>query len=311
MTDKTFDPETTKNEIVDWIREFFKNTGGKIAVVGISGGKDSSIVAALCKEALGAENVLGCLLPKAVREESRSYNQRNELCNAVEAAFSGNSKRKIDFDKLNNYTESIMSFLTGVKLCRHLSIPYICKEIEPVINSCYGCLPTEKGRPIFTKQAVTNLPARIRMTLLYAIAQTVDGGRVANTSNFSEDWVGYATRWGDSVGDFAPLARFTVSEVKQIGYALKLPEEFIERIPSDGLCGKSDEENLGFSYAVLDKYIRTGEIDDPEVKAKIDALHKKNLFKFKPIPAFSPNISFKGMYTGCLEAKLAVFDLNP
>jgi NAD+ synthase len=102
----------------------------------------------------------------------------------------------------------------------------------------------------------------------------------------SEDYVGYSTRWGDGVGDFAPLAELTVSEVKAIGYELGLPVDLIEKVPSDGLCGKTDEDNLGFSYDTLDRYIRTGVCEDRDVKERIDSLHEKNRFKLRPIPHF-------------------------
>jgi NAD+ synthase len=134
-------------------------------------------------------------------------------------------------------------------------------------------------------QTRINLPPRIRMATLYAISQSVNG-RVSNNCNLSEDWVGYSTRWGDSVGDFAPLANLTVTEVKKIGYELGLPADLIEKVPSDGLCGKTDEDNLGFSYDTLDRYLRTGICEDTDAKAKIDTLHRKNMFKMKPIPSF-------------------------
>lgn len=111
---------------------------------------------------------------------------------------------------------------------------------------------------------------------------------MANTCNLSEDWVGYSTRYGDGAGDFSPLSNLTVAEVKDIGYKCGLPECFIEKIPIDGLCGKTDEDNLGFSYAVLDRYIRTGEIDNLDIKKKIDTMHKKNLFKLQLMPSFVP-----------------------
>ena len=128
------------------------------------------------------------------------------------------------------------------------------------------------------------------MVSLYAVAQS-NNGRVANTCNISEDWVGYATRYGDGAGDFSPLSGLTVQEVKAIGRHLGLPEQLVEKVPIDGLCGKTDEDNLGFSYAVLDRYIRTGEIDDPDVKAKIDRMHRLNLYKLSMMPAFDPGIS--------------------
>jgi NAD+ synthase len=127
------------------------------------------------------------------------------------------------------------------------------------------------------------------MTVLYAISQS-NNGRVVNTCNLSEDWVGYSTRYGDSVGDFSPLSNLTVAEVKEIGHILGLPEDLVEKVPIDGLCGKTDEENLGFTYAVLDKYIRTGVCEDPEIKELIDRKHKANLFKLQLMPTFKPEI---------------------
>ena len=138
-------------------------------------------------------------------------------------------------------------------------------------------------------QSHQNLPPRIRMSTLYAISQSLNG-RVCNTCNLSEDWVGYSTRYGDSVGDFSPMSNLTVTEVKEIGYLLGLPKMLVDKTPIDGLCGKSDEENLGFTYAELDIYIRTGEIADKEKKEIIDRKHKMNLFKLELMPCFKPEI---------------------
>ena len=127
------------------------------------------------------------------------------------------------------------------------------------------------------------------MSTLYAVSQSCNG-RVVNTCNLSEDWVGYSTRYGDAAGDFSPMSNLTVTEVKAIGNCLGLPEELVEKTPIDGLCGKTDEENLGFSYAVLDKYIRTGVCEDEETKQLIDKKHKANLFKLQLMPVFKPEI---------------------
>ena len=126
------------------------------------------------------------------------------------------------------------------------------------------------------------------MATLYAVSQCFNG-RVANTCNLSEDWVGYSTRYGDAAGDFSPLAKITVTELKEIGHLMGLPYDLVEKVPIDGLCDKTDEDNLGFTYAMLDKYIRTGEIDDLEKKEKIDRLHKMNLFKLQMMPMFEPS----------------------
>lgn len=161
------------------------------------------------------------------------------------------------------------------------------------------CYVYEKDREILYKDELTfeeinsenvariNTPARIRMAVLYAVSAII-GGRVANTCNLSEDWVGYTTKFGDGAGDFSPIAEFTVTEVKEIGKELSLPDMFVNKVPIDGLCGKTDEENLGFSYEVLDKYIRTGICEDAAIKNKIDLMHAKSRHKFNPIPKYIP-----------------------
>lgn len=238
-----FNAKQVKNEVVEWIRDFFEKSGkGCNAVVGISGGKDSSVVAALCVEALGKDRVIGVLMPNGVQAD-------------------------IDMSHL---------------LCDFLQIKKYVLSIEDAVNGILNVITSEME---VSEQTKVNLPPRIRMTMLYAVSQSLNG-RVSNNCNLSEDWVGYSTRYGDSVGDFSPLSRLTVTEVKEIGRELGLPKELIEKAPSDGLCGKTDEDNLGFTYAALDKYIRTGVCEDSEVKAKIDALHEKNLFKLELMPCF-------------------------
>ena len=209
-----FDAEKVKNECTAWIRDFFEKNGpGCNAVVGISGGRDSSVVAAV--------DTLG-----------------------------------------------IKHYIINIK-----------DAVEGVIKN----IPFE-----LQDQSRINLPPRIRMATLYAVSQS-NNGRVANTCNLSEDWVGYSTRYGDSVGDFSPCSMLTVNEVKQIGRLLGLPAVLVDKVPSDGLCGKTDEDNLGFTYAVLDRYIREGVIDDPAAKERIDTLHKRNLFKLQLMPVFKPS----------------------
>lgn len=239
-----FDAKVMKDRVVKWIQDFFEENGkGCNAVVGISGGKDSSVVAALCVEALGKDRVIGVLMPQGDQPD-------------------------IDYSKM---------------LCEHLGIKNYTIDI---FNAYYSIKQNVKDSVgSWSEQSNTNLPARIRMATLYAVSQTVNG-RVANTCNFSEDYVGYATRYGDGAGDFSPLGQLTVTEVKAIGRELGLPDVLIDKVPTDGLCGKTDEENLGFSYEVLDKYITTGEIENQEVKEKIDSMHRKNLFKLLPMPVF-------------------------
>lgn len=251
-----FNAKQVKADLVKWIQKWFEENGPDCsAVIGISGGKDSSVVAALCVEALGNDRVIGVMMPNG---------GQRDICVAREV-----------IDHLG-----IPSMLVDI------SIPTIAIENNILLcnntsNRCIWGLEISE----LSNQTKINLPPRIRMATLYAISQSVNG-RVSNNCNLSEDWVGYSTRWGDSVGDFAPLANLTVTEVKKIGYELGLPKQFIEKIPSDGLCGKTDEDNLGFSYDTLDKYLRTGICEDADAKMKIDKLHNKNLFKMKPIPSF-------------------------
>ncbi|MCR4563151.1 MAG: NAD(+) synthase [Clostridiales bacterium] len=238
-----FNAEKVKNDCVEWIRDFFNENGkGCNAVVGISGGKDSSVVAALCVEALGKDRVIGVLMPNGFQHD-------------------------IDMAKL---------------LVSHLGIRYYIINIKDAVDGLKKNMPFE-----LSEQSRVNLPSRIRMSTLYAVSQS-HNGRVANTCNLSEDWVGYSTRYGDSVGDFSPCSNLTVQEVKQIGRVLGLPDVLIDKIPIDGLSGKTDEDNLGFTYAELDKYIREGVIEDKEKKARIDHLHKINQFKLELMPSFMP-----------------------
>ena len=167
-------------------------------------------------------------------------------------------------------------------LVNFLDITRITCNIEGAVNEVLESFESVVSP---TPQTTTNLPARIRMVTLYAISQSVNG-RVANTCNLSEDWVGYATKYGDAAGDFSPLSQLTVTEVKAIGRELGLPSELVDKTPTDGLCGKTDEDNLGFTYAELDAYIRDGIEPNEEVKAKIDLMHEKNLFKLQLMPGF-------------------------
>ncbi len=240
-----FDALKVKNECVEWIKKFFEKNGKDCnAVIGISGGKDSSVAAALCVEALGADRVIGVLMPCGDQ-----------------------------FDISCSYM-----------LVEHLGIKHYVVNIKDAVEGLKNSMPENLE---LSRQSLINLPPRIRMSTLYAVSQSCNG-RVVNTCNLSEDWVGYSTRYGDAAGDFSPLCNLTVAEVKEIGRAAGLPDELVDKTPIDGLCGKTDEDNLGFTYAMLDRYIRTGEIDDEQIKAKIDDMHRKNLFKLQLMPSFKP-----------------------
>lgn len=244
-----FDAAKTKNEIITWIRNYFRKNGPDCnAVIGISGGKDSSIVAALCVKALGNGRVIGVLMPQGVQD---------------------------DIDVARD-------------LVKHLGIKSFEINIAETVNTLLA-----KGRIAGlcdSKQARVNLPARIRMATLFMVSQSMNG-RVANTCNASENFVGWQTVGGDGFGQFGPLSKLTVTEVKAVGRELGLPEKFIEKAPADGLTGKTDEDNFGFTYEFLDKYIRTSEFGgDTATAAKIDRMHEANLFKDLPMPTYDQSL---------------------
>ena len=249
-----FNAEYATKECIKWIKEWFEQNGPDCnAIIGISGGKDSTVAAALLVDALGKDRVIGVMMPNG---------------------------KQADIDD-------------SVKVCKHLGIKNYMVNINEAVRSVISSLiisgVTEKaGGP--TNQTMINLPPRIRMATLYAISQS-NNGRVVNTCNYSEDYVGYSTKYGDAAGDFSPLKNLTVTEIMQIGDYLKLPYELVHKTPSDGLCGKSDEDNLGFTYADLDRYIRFKECEDERVKELIDRKHEQNIFKMKPMPYFDMAVS--------------------
>lgn len=239
-----FDAARVKGELVTWIRGWFEKNGkGCNAIVGISGGKDSSVAAALCVEALGKDRVIGVLMPNG--EQS----------------------------------DIAMSRL----LVSHLGIEHYVINIHDGYQGLLGEVRQKLGA--VSRDTEINLAPRLRMSTLYAVAQSRNG-RVANTCNLSEDWVGYSTRYGDSAGDFSPLSMLCVREVKALGRELGLPECLVEKVPIDGLCGQTDEEKLGFTYATLDAYIRDGVEPDAATKARIDRLYELNRFKVRFMDVF-------------------------
>ncbi len=244
-----FNERRVTKELLLWLKNWFNENGnGCNAVLGISGGKDSTVAAALCVKALGKDRVIGVLLPNG---EQKDINDSHKVCDILD---------------IRNITINIKDIVnTETKL--------LLKAAK------------ELGKEELTSQTMINLPSRIRMTTLYGISQTMNG-RVINTCNLSEDWVGYSTRYGDSAGDVAPLSCLTVEEVRKVGLELGLPYDLVYKTPSDGLCGKTDEDSLGFTYATLDKYIRTGICEDPQIQALIDKKHLQNKFKLEPMPSY-------------------------
>ena len=241
-----FNAEKTKDQIVKWICDYFEKNGPDCtAVIGISGGKDSSVAAALCAQALGPRRVFGVLMPQGDQHDI------------------GFSHELVD----------------------HLGIKHAVINIKDTVEAELASL--EKGGVTVNRQAIINIPARIRMTTLYAVSAVVNG-RVVNTCNHSEDWVGYSTKFGDAAGDFSPISSLTVTEVKAVGRELSLPSKLIDKLPEDGLSGLSDEDNLGFTYDVLDRYLREGICEDAAIKEKIDRMHLLNKHKLELMPSWKP-----------------------
>lgn len=253
MNDWTFDPEHETLHIIQWIKDWFAENGPDAdAIIGISGGKDSTVCAALLAEALGPERVIGVMMPNVTQPDIQD------------------AQKAIDVTGIRNMTVNIG--------------PIVSSAYAAVIDACSQAM--DVFDVYLTENAMINVPPRIRMTILYAIAQGLPfGGRVCNTCNLSEDYVGYSTKYGDAAGDFSPLANYTVSEVLKIGKALELPDDLVFKTPSDGLCGKTDEDRFGFTYETLDRYIRTRTCDDTHVKEKINRMHERNMHKLKPMPA--------------------------
>lgn len=244
-----FNSKDTKDKLIAWIRDWFEENGNSCnAIIGISGGKDSSVCAALCVEALGKDRVIGVLMPNLKQDDI------------------DDSYQLVNYLGIKNFTVPISVAVAGI----HNQLEYCGIEVSD--------------------QTTINLPPRIRMATLYAVAQSTNG-RVINTCNLSEDWVGYSTRYGDSVGDVSLLGKLTVQEVKALGRELGLPDNLVNKVPSDGLCHKTDEDNLGFTYEVLDRYIRDGICEDADTKARIDYMHEKNKFKLELMSVFEYEVS--------------------
>ena len=234
-------------KVIEWIKQYFEDNGKDCnAIIGISGGCDSSVTAALLVKALGKDRVIGVLMPNG--------NQYDIDC----------SYQLVKFLDIKHYVININK-------------PYLelTNEIDTKLKI------DSKSYDIYR----TNTPSRLRMATLYGISGLFNG-RVANTCNLSEDYEGYSTKFGDSAGDFSPISNFTKTEVRELGEELGLPKNLIYKVPEDGMSFKSDEEKLGFTYEVLDKYIRTGEIDDLKIKEKIDKMHLANLHKIQLMPSY-------------------------
>ena len=247
-----FNAEQTRDNLVAWIKDWFYRNGPSCkAVIGISGGKDSTVVAALCARALGTDRVLGVLMPNGTQTDIQD----------------------------------------SYKVCEKLGIASIVVNIQDAYAGVYGSVLKGLNYPALSEQTTINIAPRLRMTTLYAVSQTVKG-RVVNTSNLSEAITGYFTRWGDECGDMKPLVQLTKSEVVAVGLTMdEIPRELVEKTPSDGLTGMSDEEKIGFTYDQLDTYIRTGDEGaiPQDIADKIKAKIAASAFKLVPPEFFYRN----------------------
>jgi len=242
-----FDADKETQNVINWIKNWFETSSGNAdgAILGISGGCDSTVVAKLCREALGSGKVCGVLMPNGTQP-----------------------------DIADSYS-----------VCGILGIKYHEVDIAGAFSGLVGAMP---GTFALTKQSNINIPPRLRMTVVYAMGQTLNF-RVAGTGNLSERYVGYCTKWGiDTAYDFNPIAEFTKTEVKQIGDCLGLPRELVHKTPADGLSGLSDEENMQITYAVLDNFIRTGQYEekDAEMIARIGRMNRLAQHKLNPVPCY-------------------------
>lgn len=247
---------------VNWIKDYFKDNPEGKAIIGISGGKDSTIAAALCVEALGADRVIGVMMPQGHQTD---IDDSKEVCDML-----GIIPLTIN---IGHTCTVLMDWIAGSLTFAPYNKEYMPDAVTTVISN-----PMIK----------TNLPARIRMTTLYAVAALYPNSRVVNTCNASEDYVGYSTKFGDAAGDFSPLGKLTVREILEIGDELGLLHHLVHKTPSDGMCGKSDEDNLGFTYDELDNFILgTGRVREETIN-KIEKLHKITRHKYEPMPTFNP-----------------------
>ena len=250
--------KTLTQDCINWIKDYFKDNPDGKAIIGISGGKDSTVAAALCVEALGADRVIGVLMPNGKQSD---INDSYEVVARLQLQY--------HVVNINAACEGLYKFLADA---------VFLSNGEKAIRE--------------NTMITTNTPARLRMTTLYAVAALYPNSRVVNTCNRSEDYVGYSTKYGDAAGDFSPLGNLTVREVLEIGDDLGLPERLVHKAPSDGMCGKTDEDNLGFTYQELDDLILgTGEVSE-ETKAKIEQKHKASRHKYVPMPTFRPVYTF-------------------
>lgn len=236
MTKYVIDVAKEIEHIIDWIKDYFvKNGPNSKAVIGMSGGKDSTIVATLLCKALGPEKVYGVIMPEGEMRDQR----------------------------------------LAEEICDYLGMDYRVVNIKDIVDATYRSIGHNCEH---NHQITTNTPARIRMAILYAVAAEV-GGRVANTCNKSEDYVGFSTKYGDLAGDFSIFENYPVRWVCEIGEGLELPDSWVYKVPDDGMCGQTDEDKFGFTYKTLDAYLIDDIVPEYDTYKKIKEMNERNKHK--------------------------------
>lgn len=244
-----FDAKKTANEIIEFIRKYYKENNLKGAVIGISGGKDSGVVAGLFARAIGASNVTGIWMPC----HSKNEDKQNAILLSRHFGF-----ELKEFDLTNLYDNYVKQFSE--------------------INS---------SEEDYLKDSNINIKPRFRMATLYYYAAYLSKKNkgvyiVPGTSNKCELYVGYFTKGGDDVSDIRVLADLTVDEVIKVGEAIGVPDVIVHKTPDDGLSGLTDEEKLGVKYSEIADIIQNNGINiSDDIKDKIIKLHKNNSHKFQ------------------------------
>ena len=250
MAEYRFDAAAERDRLVAAVKALAAAQGFTRVVVGVSGGKDSSVAAALCARALGPENVYGVMLPDG---EQRDIADSRRVCEAL-----GIRQRTLNIGAMHRA---------------------LLAEVEPERPAAAGEFPLP-----FSRESDINVGPRLRMTALRYVAQAL-GARLVGTGNLSEATVGYCTKDGDTSCDFALLGSLTSLEVVELGLSMpELPPELVRKTPSDGLSGMSDEEKLGLSYRSIHDYLRLGTSGDPAVDARIRQKEAANAHKRRMPP---------------------------
>ena len=260
--------EKIYNKLISGIQKYCKNTGCRGFILGVSGGKDSTVVAKLLVDAIGPDKVLGILMPNG---EQKDIADSIKICELLGINY--------HIVNIRNIYNSLLSAIHEPQSSQTKMIIDIDGSWYPETEPADRIATTENGFQFqVSPKSRTNIPPRIRMTVLYAIAQSI-GYRVCGTGNLSEHYIGWFTKWGDRACDFNLIAHLTCTEVMELGHYMGLPDDLVYKTPADGLTGKSDEDNFGFTYKELDRFIREPNIISTHNSDKFIEMHKNSEHK--------------------------------